>query len=232
MKRRGFLPALALLVAAAPAPLFTQKIYHIAALVADDSFTPSFEGLKRKLAAFGYVEGKNIVYDFNNAKGDVALLEKIARKAVRERPDAIVTSSTTATVHVTKASAGSNIPVVFLSAGNPLALVKSYTSSGNNLTGISTSAIDLTAKRLELLRELAPGIKRVIAVNNPEGPNSEENLKATREAAKKFRLELIEVNVATTDELIKRSKDLLTRKMGDTIIYAPDARVRVDEMIE
>jgi ABC-type uncharacterized transport system substrate-binding protein len=100
MKRRGFLPALALLVAAAPAPVFAQKIYHIAALVADDSFTPSFGGLNHKMAGFGYIEGKNVVYDFNNAQGDAALLEKMAHKVVQDRPDVIVTSSTTATVPV------------------------------------------------------------------------------------------------------------------------------------
>ena len=211
-------------LSAAP-PSEAQRVYRIGALVADDAFLPTFEGFRKKMVEIGYLEGKNVIYDLNNGKGDRAVLEKMAQKLVQDKPDLIVTSSTTATVPVAKASAGSGIPVVFLSAGNPLAFVKSYASSGNNLTGISTSTIDLTAKRLELLKELAPRIKRVISVNNPEGANNEENLKATREGAKKLGLELVEVNVTSTDELIRRSKELLTRKMGDGIVYPPDAYV-------
>lgn len=208
-----------------------QKVYRIGALVADDPFILSFEGFKDKMAAIGYIDGRNVLYDLNNAKGDRTTLEKMAQKLVQDRPDAIVTSSTTATVPVAKASAGSGIPVVFLSAGNPLTFVKSYASSGNNLTGITTSVIDLTAKRLELLKELAPGIKRVISVNNPNGPSYEENLKATREAAKRLGLELVEVNVTSSDELVMRSKELLTRKMGDAIVYSPDAQVNVAQKL-
>jgi len=208
-----------------------EKIYRIGALIADDPFMPSFEGFKQRMAAIGYVEGRNVLYDLNNAKGDRATLEKMAQKLVQDRPDVIVTSSTTATVPVAKSSAGSGIPVVFLSAGNPLAFAKGYASSGNNLTGISTSVIDLTAKRLELLKELAPGMKKVIALNNPNGPSYEENRTATREAAKRLGLELVEVDVTSSDELVRRSKELLTRKMGDGIAYPPDAQVNAAQKL-
>ena len=79
----------------------------------------------------------------------------------------IVTSSTTASVTVAKLTAGSNLPVVFLSAGDPLRVVKSFASSGNNLTGISTSSLDLIPKRMELLKNLAPKIRRVIMLAPP-----------------------------------------------------------------
>jgi len=225
MRPVWFFVAFVLLVSLEPNWTNAQKVYRIGALVADDPFMAAFEGFKHEMATIGYIEGRNVLYDLNNSKGDRAALERMAQKLVQDRPDLIVTSSTTATVPVAKASAGSNIPVVFLSAGNPLAFVKSYASSGNNLTGISTSSIDLTAKRLELLKGLAPGIRKVISLNNPDGPNYEENLKAMREAAKKLDLKLVEVNVTSGDELVRRSKELLTRKMGDGIIYPPDARL-------
>lgn len=208
-----------------------QKVYRIGALIADDRLMQSFEGFKQKMAVMGYTEGRNVLYDLNNAKGNSSALESMAQKLVQDKPDLIVTSSTTATAPVAKVSAGSSIPVVFLSAGNPLVFVKSYVSSGNNLTGITTSVIDLTAKRLELLKQLAPGIKRVISINNPEGPTYEESLKATREAATKLGLELVEVTVTSTDELVRRSKELLTRKMGDGIIYPPDVRVNAAQRV-
>lgn len=200
-----------------------QRIYRVGALVANDQFIPAFEGFRSRMAELGYSEGKNIKYDFHNARGDGGALKKLAQKLVQDKPDLIVTSSTTATAPVAKASIGTNIPVVFLSAGNPLDFVKSYASSGNNLTGISTSSIDLTSKRVELLKELVPGIKRVIALHNPQGANYEANLQATREAAKRLGLELVEVQATTSDELIRRARALLNRRLGEGIILPPDA---------
>lgn len=146
-----------------------QKVYRISALVADDQFVPAFDGFKKKMAEVGYKEGKNVNYDFHNAKGDDDALIRLAKQLVQDRPDLIVTTSSASTAPVARATAGTNIPVVFLSAGEPLKFVKSYASSGNNLTGISTAVLDLTEKRLELLKELAPWVKRVSSLSNPQG---------------------------------------------------------------
>lgn len=223
---KKFLSALvAVWVILGPRPSAAQKTYRIGALVADDPFVPAVEGFKKKMAELGYTEGKNIKYDVHNAKGDQETLKKFAQNLVQEKPDLIVTSSTTATVPVAKLTAGTNLPVVFLSAGNPLRFVKSYLSSGNNFTGISTSVIDITDKRMELLKELVPGIKRAISLHNPKGENYEANLRATREAAKKLGIELVEVNVTSKEELIKRAKEIFNRKLGDGVIHPPDAIV-------
>ena len=199
-----------------------QKIYHIGALVAEDQFVPAFNGFKKKMAELGYTEGKDINYDFYNAKGDRDSVQKLAEKLVHAKPDLVVTSSTTATAPIAKLTAGSNLPVVFLSAGNPLGLVKSYASSGNNLTGISAASLDLTAKRLELLKELAPWVKRVVSLNYPQGVNYRDNLAAVREAAKKIGLVIKEVNASSPDEL-RRVIRTITRKAADAILLQPDA---------
>ena len=199
-----------------------QKIYHIGALVAEDQFVPAFNGFKKKMAELGYTEGKDINYDFYNAKGDRDSVQKLAEKLVHAKPDLVVTSSTTATAPIAKLTAGSNLPVVFLSAGNPLGLVKSYASSGNNLTGISAASLDLTAKRLELLKELAPWVKRVVSLNYPQGVNYRDNLAAVREAAKKMGFVVNELNASSPDEL-RRVIRTITRKAADAILLQPDA---------
>ena len=199
-----------------------QKIYHIGALVAEDQFVPAFNGFKKKMAELGYTEGKDINYDFYNAKGDRDSVQKLAEKLVHAKPDLVVTSSTTATAPIAKLTAGSNLPVVFLSAGNPLGLVKSYASSGNNLTGISAASLDLTAKRLELLKELAPWVKRVVSLNYPPGVNYRDNLAAVREAAKKIGLVIKEVNASSREEL-ERVIRTITRKEADAVLLQPDA---------
>ena len=199
-----------------------QKIYHIGALVAEDQFVPAFNGFKKKMAELGYTEGKDINYDFYNAKGDRDSVQKLAEKLVHAKPDLVVTSSTTATAPIAKLTAGSNLPVVFLSAGNPLRFVKSYANSGNNLTGISAASLDLTAKRLELLKELVPWVKRVVSLNYPQGVNYRDNLAAVREAAKKIGLVIKEVNASSRDELMLVIRTI-TRKEADAILLQPDA---------
>lgn len=200
-----------------------QKVYRIDALVADDQFVPAIEGFKKRMAGMGYEEGNNVRYEIYNAKGDPETIRKIAQKMVHGKPDLIVTSSTTATFPVVKWSAGTDIPVVFLSAGNPLTLVKSYARSGNNVTGISTASIDLTGKRLELLKDLVPGIKKVISFYNPDGESYRESLRVTRDWAKKLGLNLVEVDVTTSAELVRWVKEHLNRKLGGGIVYQPDA---------
>ena len=201
-----------------------QKVYRIGALVADDLFVPAFEGFKKKMAELGYIEGENIRYDFRNAKWDRKSLKRFAQMLVQDKPDLIVTASTTATLQVAKATRGTDIPVVFLGAGNPLLFAKSYASSGNNLTGISSSALQLIAKRLELLKELAPWVKRVASFNNPKGVNYQAHLTEVRRAAKMLGFTLWEINVTNREE-IQRIIPTITRKVADAIFLPPDRTV-------
>jgi putative ABC transport system substrate-binding protein len=214
------------LALALPRGAEAQKVYRIGALVADDQFAPSFEGFKRRMSDLGYVEGKTVRYTFFNAGGDVDKLKELAQEVVRERPDLIVTSSTTATVPVAKLTEGNKLPVVFLSAGNPLKFVKSYASSGNNVTGITSSIVDLTEKRLDLLKELAPVVRRVIFLYNPKGENFEDYRNSSREAAKRLGFALAEVELSATHaEEVEKRIFLITRKFGDGLLIPPDISV-------
>ena len=114
---------LILMVSIAPFSAEAQRVYRVGALVADDQFIPAVDGFKQRMAELVYVEGKNITYDFQNSKGDQDLLGKLAETLVQRKPDLIVTSSTTASVPIAKLTAGTDLPVVFLSAGDPLRLV-------------------------------------------------------------------------------------------------------------
>lgn len=198
-----------------------QKVHRVAGLVSADVFVPTFDGFKKKMAELGYTEGKNIKYDFYNAKGDQDTLKKLARKFVQDKPDLIITSSATATAPVAKATEGTNLPVVFLNVGNPLEFVKSYASSGNNLTGVSAATLDLTEKRLELLKEIAPRVKRVAALNNPKGLNYQEHLVAVREGAERTGFKIVEVKATSLKEL-QQVTATITNKVADAIFTQPD----------
>jgi putative ABC transport system substrate-binding protein len=201
-----------------------QKVYRVSGLIAEDQFASAFEGFKYKMSEIGYREDKNIRYEFHNAKGDIDSLHKLAQKIVREKPDLIVTSSTTATVPVAKLTEGTNLPVVFLSAGNPLKFVKSYASSGNNLAGITSSILDLTEKRLELFKELAPLVRRLIFINNPGAANYEDYISSTRSAAKRIGFTLAEVEIqAANAEGVGKQLFLIAPRLGDGLLIPPDA---------
>jgi putative ABC transport system substrate-binding protein len=205
-----------------------QKVYRIGALVADDQFVFAVDGFKKRMVQMGYVEGKNVSYNFQNSKGDQVALKRMAEILVQEKPDLIVTSSTTATVTMAKLTAGSNFPVVFLSAGDPLRVVKSYASSGNNLTGISTSSLDLIDKRMELLKNIAPKIKRVILLVDTVGIgiNHERFVSDARDAAKRLNLEPVELQIqARNAEEMKQKIPLIKRSLGDALFLPPEATV-------
>lgn len=208
-------------------PLAAQKMSRIGTLVPDDLFVPAVEGFKKKMAELGYVEGRNITYDSFNARGDREALERMAQNLARSQYNVIVTSSTTATVRVAKATEGTNTPVVFLGAGNPLEFVKGYASSGRNISGVSASSIDLVEKRLELLKELVPGVKRVASLNNPQSVNYKKNLLAVREGGKKLGLAIVEINASNREELTRVTTGI-TRKAVDAIFLPVDATIGGD----
>lgn len=204
-----------------PSLIEAQKVFRVGVLVSDDQFLVALEGFKENMRELGYPERTGVEYEVHNAGGDSETLEALAREVVRNRPDVIVTSSTTATVPVAKLTQGTDLPVVFLSAADPLRFAKSYRSSGNNLTGISTATFELTAKRLELLKELAPWAKRVASLNNPNGVNYQRNLISVREAGKRLGLLIMEREASNLGELA-RITARLTHRMVDAIILPPD----------
>jgi len=227
LKRITCSGALSLAIFFFPATGQAEKVYRIGALVAADQFMPAFEGFKKRMSEIGYIEGKDVQYQFNNAKGDKQNLKRLAQKLVQDKPDLVVTSSSTATAPVAKLTEGTDLPVVFLSAGNPLQFVKSYASSSNNLTGITSSSLDLIEKRMELLKELAPGVKQVITLQVPGGTNYEEARRLTLEAARKLGLVAVEVQASGHEEIKSKISSLVTRKLGDAVFIPPDAAVIV-----
>src|SRR3990172_6692050 len=201
-----------------------QKVYRIGSLNNAEQFVGSFEGFKSRMVELGYIEGRNVRYDFYNAKGSTEALNGFAQKMVQDKVDLIVTSATTGTVAAAKATQGTNIPVVFLSAGNARILVKSFASSGSNLAGISSASMEITGKRFELLKEMAPWVKRIALITDPSGVNYKSIANEVREAAKRIEFTVWEVRVSSREEVLK-VVSTVTRKATDAIFTPPDSFV-------
>jgi putative ABC transport system substrate-binding protein len=230
---KAFLSLTLFLIAAVFPAQAAERVYRLGALVASDQFVPAFEGLKKRMAEMGYEEGTNIRYEFYNANADTGLLKELAWKIVRSHPALIATSSTSATVPIAEATRENRIPVVFLSSGDPLRVVKSYASSGNNLTGISSSSLDLIEKRMELLKEVAPQVKRVMVLASLEAPYYEKSFRVAREAARKLGFEANEVRFKSLDEFKETLEVKIDRKSGDAVFISPGFLVSsvIDELV-
>jgi putative ABC transport system substrate-binding protein len=147
------------------------------------STSPNLTAFRTGLREVGYVEGKNLVIDTWWGEGSSERLEQMAGDIVRARPDVIVTGSGAAVLPMMRA--GVKLPIVFVLSADPVEakVVASFARPGGNLTGMSLFSIYLMGKRLELLKEAMPGIKRIAIIANPEHGGQPLELKAAQEAA-------------------------------------------------
>ena len=149
-----------------------------------------------ELQRLGYVEGRNLTIDFLNAEDKPARLPDLARELVRLKPDVILTMGTIeSTVAVMKATTTS--PIVFVHAVDPVrtGLVASLARPGGNVTGVTSLNADLGAKRLELITEIVPSVRRVAVLVSPVDPETPLMVVAVESAARARRvhLDLVEI---------------------------------------
>jgi putative ABC transport system substrate-binding protein len=125
----------------------------------------------QRLRDLGWVEGRNVAIEFRWAEGRTERYTEIATEFVQLKVDVIVTSG--GAVLATK-QATSVIPIVFALALDPVGsgMVASLARPGGNITGLSIQSTDLTSKRLELLREIVPGLRRLAILGNASNPNA------------------------------------------------------------
>ena len=201
MKRRAFMLALGA-AALLARPLATRaqqpaKAYRVAylALLGDQDAAI----VKQRLNELGYTEGKNLIFDFHSAAGQLGRLAQLAADLVKTNPDVIVTGFGTATAKAAQA-ATATVPIVFTAVGDPIGagIVKGLSRPGANLTGIHTQAADISGKRLQILEDIAPGIRTIAVLLNLDAPFTSVALPELMNAAgaRDQRLELCDVQTA------------------------------------
>src|SRR5262249_3850061 len=140
----------------------------------------------KRLREPGWIEGRNVAMEYRWAEGRSERYTEIATEFVRLKVDVIVTTGTAAVVAAKQAT--TVIPIVFTSAGDPVAtgLAASLARPGGNVTGLSNQLPDAAGKRLEFLREIVPNLRRLAIltnVANPIGVVETEQLQAAARAA-------------------------------------------------
>ena len=175
---------------------------------------------RQALREFGYIEGQNIVYEYRSSRGDDALLPALASELVRLDVDLILTWGVTAGGIAKEAT--TSIPIVNGSMSDPVRakLVNSLARPGGNLTGLTSASPDVSAKRLQLLKELVPTLARVAALATA-APTATFALQETETAARSLAVELQPVVVQRSDEF-DAAYEAMTRARAEAVVVLPD----------
>jgi putative ABC transport system substrate-binding protein len=221
MRRREFITLFGVATAAWPLGARAQqaeKVYKIGSLTAG-SPGPSIVG--EAFRELGYVEGKNLKLERRYAEDRLDRLPGLAAELVSLKLDVIMTAGTLAPLAAKRAT--STIPIVMMAAGDPVGsgLVASLAHPGGNVTGTSLMAPDLGGKRLELLKELLPGVSRVGVVWNAANPYSALVFKETAGAAQTLGVELQSLEVREPAD-IDAALEAATGQHADALITVED----------
>jgi putative ABC transport system substrate-binding protein len=186
------------------------------------SMAPRVEALKNGLREHGYVEGRNITIEYRWGEGEDQRVPGLVSDLMNLKVDMFLTHGVLATRAARNASA--TMPIVCFDCGDLVAtgLVESLSRPGGNITGVTLIHPDTSGKRLELLKEMIPGVARVAVLYNPGNPVAEPELKSTQDAARILNLHLQPLGVEGPSA-IERAVTSMMREGADALIVLSDA---------
>jgi putative ABC transport system substrate-binding protein len=162
--------------------------------------TASAVGLRDGLQAHGYRENRNFVIGVRFTQGDVSALPAAAKDLLKRGVDLLFTEGRAA-AKVARAET-TKVPIVFAGGGDPVGfgLIRSFARPGGNITGVTDLDLELGPKRLEIFRDMIPGLKRVLFAYHVSDAFSISEARAYRDAAVELKISLIEKPVRTQEE--------------------------------
>jgi putative ABC transport system substrate-binding protein len=226
MKRREFITMLGGAAVAWPVAATAQQpvmpVIGFLAAVSPDSYSERVRGFRQGLKDTGYVEGENVAIEYRWAESQFDRLPALAADLVR-RQVAVIAALSNAVALAVKATT-TTIPIVFIATEDrvKLGFVASVARPGGNATGINFYSGELTAKRLELLREVVPAATRVAVLVNPTNAmTTESTLRDVQSAARAMGLQIQVVNASTSHE-INAAFATFVRERPDTLFVGVD----------
>jgi putative ABC transport system substrate-binding protein len=224
MDRRTFIGGIATGLLAAPLAAPAQqvgKVYRIGILetIPASQNAAKLDALRKGLRDLGYVEGRNLIIEYRSADGRAERFPDLASELVRLKVDLIVTRGTPAAKAVK--SATGTIPVVMAAMGEPLAVVATLAHPGGNITGLTTFSIELTGKRVEVIKELVPSLSRVALLQNMGNPVAPPEWEETKTAARSLGLQAELLDVRSQGDL-SRAFELAVRQHVEALVIGID----------
>ena len=206
------------------------KAHRVGVITSGGPWYEVLDGLRVGLRKLGFEEGKQFVLAIRDTKGETKVAEEAARNLEQEKVDLIYTTQSSVTITARRATV--DIPIVFCAGADPvdLGLVDSFAKPGGRLTGVFYRDSDLTAKRLEILKEMVPKLRRVVTFYDPRGPVGSQTAKLVREVARPLGVELLERHFASLEELQAGIRALSAKEM-DAFFEVSDAQVALQNQL-
>jgi putative ABC transport system substrate-binding protein len=195
-------------IADAQAQQPAAKVYRIGFLSQGQPPKAWVEALQQGLRERGYVEGRNLVWEFRSTDGSLEQLPQFAEELVRLKVDVIVARAASGAMAAKGAT--TSVPIVFAGVLSPveIGLVPSLSRPGGNITGVALNSADMSGKRLQLLTELVPALKRVAILSHPAHPTSAVQVRAAAATARALGVQLLEVPLRGGDDFDPALKSL------------------------
>ena len=222
--------ALALVVICSPLVAECQqagKPAHIGVLCLIGCEGPGVDAFRGALRSLGHVEGRTLAFEYRDAAGKAERLAPLADELVRSKVDLIFTPWGTASALAAK-RATVTIPVVIGAAGDPVkaGIVPSLAKPGGNVTGVSSLALELEGKRLELLKELVPKVSRVGVFWHPDNPYSALATKEVEGAAHAVGVQILAVGLSGPADLQTALAKLKRDRVEALVLHAYGATLQ------
>jgi putative ABC transport system substrate-binding protein len=190
------------------------KVNRVGVITSGGAWYETIDGLRDGLRQLGLEEGKQLTLVIRDTKGNPKTAEEAARNLEQEKVNLIYTTASSVTIAARRATV--EVPMVFAAGADPveLGLVESFAKPGGRLTGVFYRDTDLTAKRLEILKEIVPKLRRVVTFYDPRNPVANESAKLAREAARQLGLQLVERHFASVEEFQASIRALKAGEVG------------------
>ena len=238
MRRREFISILGGAATFIPLSAWAQQsqlpLIGILNAASAESTASSYEAFRAELRQLGYVEGRNIRFEYRYGDGFLDRLPALAEELVRLDPRVIVSGPLPANLAVRKATA--TIPIVMATGADPVGfgLVQSLSRPGGSVTGLANFAEELASKQIDLIRELLPRLSRVAALVNVENPLHVPQLREMQAAAAKASLALVHFEFRVPADLDRAFAEFADAK-AEALLVPPDTtfstnRARIAEL--
>jgi len=227
MRRRDFIQAITAVSAAWPLAVRAQQsgspTIGFLNSASADTYVAQLNAFREALKENGYVEGQNVAIEYRWAEDQIAQLPSLASELVH-LPVSVIAAGGSPASAIAARSVTTTIPIVFINAADPVALglVASFNRPGGNVTGATLLSAELVAKRMGILRDLLPSVKKIAMLVNPTRPGVEAQKAQVQEAAQALGLAL-HILGASTEREFDTAFQAVVRQQDGALVVAPDA---------
>jgi putative tryptophan/tyrosine transport system substrate-binding protein len=227
LKRRNFITLLASAAVAWPLAARAQREGKLPTIGffgpnTASAWRPWTAAFVQRLHELGWIEGRSLAIEYRWADARSERLAEIAAEFVRLKVDVIVTGGNAA---VAAKQVSSVVPIVFALVDDPVSmgLIASLARPGGNITGLSIQATELAGKRLELLREVVPGLRRLAIMANVDLPSAEMEMGGVQTASRTLGLEVVPAEIRRAEDIARRADALYV--VGDALVITHRIRI-------